>query len=303
MRVILIAILGLLLNGSVFAQSKSIYIFKNRYNKEINEKIDNSDFNFKEIKILLGYMIDPKKHNTIDYKSVEKWVAELFPDANQNGTLCIDLENQLYQNIRGNYITRVKKASKNEYKIGEKSFIELIKFVKELRPNVLVGVFEMPFRVYNTSEVRKFSSTSLDPILQNVDIIFPCIYIPYPADLTSLKSNYEFLKTNLDLAFSYSDRLNKPVLPFFWHLYYSSDKKTRYELMPKEELWKYVKYIENYKSKNNSGVNGIVWWDTPTPYSRNMIKKGFIDTDLIKNIKNSNPILTINDSFLYYFDF
>src|SRR5690606_30209119 len=216
-----------------------------------------------------------KKQDIIDYKSVNKWITELFPLYKQEGTLCIDLENKLYQNIRGNNITRVKSSSKKEYLDGEKAFIDLVKYVKKLRPNVKVGIFEMPFRVYSTSEIRKNTSQNLDSILQQVDIIFPCVYVPFPAKIKSTQSNYYFLKTNLDLAFKYGDKLNKPVIPFFWYLYYSSDKTYRYELMPKEELWKYVQYIEEYKSVNNSGVKGIVWWDTPTPYSKKLIKSNF----------------------------
>src|SRR5690606_20786721 len=263
--------------NKVSAQDSSIYFFKNRYNQNTLQKIEQSRLDFKEIKILLGYMIDPKRQEVADYKRVKKSLETLFPNANQEGVLCIDWENKLYQNIRGNNITRIKSVSNKEYLKGEKEFINLIKFIKKLRPNVKVGIFEMPFRVYSNSEIIKNTNQKLDPILKHVDIIFPCIYIPFPAKVKSIQSNYDFLRINLDLAFNYGDRLKKPVIPFVWYLYYSPDNTYWKELIPKDELWEYIKYIESYKSSSNKRVSGIVWWDTPTSYSKTLIRNTFID--------------------------
>jgi len=294
MRNILIIVFFTFFN-KVSAQDSSIYFFKNRYNQNTLQKIEQSRLDFKEIKILLGYMIDPKRQEVADYKRVKKSLETLFPNANQEGVLCIDWENKLYQNIRGNNITRIKSVSNKEYLKGEKEFINLIKFIKKLRPNVKVGIFEMPFRVYSNSEIIKNTNQKLDPILKHVDIIFPCIYIPFPAKVKSIQSNYDFLKINLDLAFNYGDRLKKPVIPFVWYLYYSPDNTYRKELIPKDELWEYIKYIESYKSSSNKRVSGIVWWDTPTSYSKTLIRNTFIDD---YNKKDQ----TINDVFSYYFD-
>lgn len=295
MRNILIVLLLLFLKVGQ-CQTKPIYLFKNRYDKNTLNKVNKSIYDFKEMKIMLGYMIDPNRNESIDYRSVEKYLNSFYPNPNDKGILCIDWENELYQNIRGNHITRVPSSSSLDYNKAIQEFIKLIKFVKKQRPNIDVGVFEIPFRVYGKSEIINRNNNKLEELLSHTDVIFPCIYIPGPNTSRGNQSPFEFLKLNLDIAFEIGDRINKPVIPFFWYLYYSNNKSTRFELIPRDELWSYMKYIENYESSQNNKIAGIIWWDTPTSYSKKLIRNSYV--------KNRNHFpLNIDNVFTYYFDF
>src|SRR5690606_2878540 len=97
------------------------------------------------------------------------------------------------------------------------------------------------------------------------------------AAITSKEANYLFIKNNLDVALDYGSRLNKPVIPFFWYLVFSpdEDKELRNERLPRQEVYDYMNYINNYESSTGAKVSGLIWWDTPTPYNAKEVKENF----------------------------
>ena len=237
-------------------------------------------------------MMDPKKTGSVDYRHLDKSINKLFPDKNATGLLCIDLENDSYDKLKGNNLTRYKPVSDKEYKKSADEFIKLIRYVKSKRPNVKVGVYGMPFKAYTRSEIRKGSNQLLDPILSEVDVIFPSLYIPH----TSKDQGLSFLKLNLETSLSYGERLNKPVIPFFWYLLFSTDKSSRYEMIPRKDMHDYIQYIENYEPTKGRKVAGIVWWDTPTQYNRKLIKQNLLKAE------EKKVNWTMERQFQYYFD-
>lgn len=106
----------------------------------------------------------------------------------------------------------------------------------------------------------------------------------------------EYFKKNLDVAFDYAIRLNKPVIPFVWYLIHPSNKRYRYEMIPRMEMLTYIDYIHNYKSYNNNSISGMVWWDTPTPYNNNVIK------DNLSPNSEKRRVWTMEEEFRYYFN-
>src|SRR5690606_1318747 len=110
-----------------------------------------------------------------------------------------------------------------------------------------------------------------------------------------------------DNAFSFADRLNKPVIPFFWYLVHGPERALRFERLSKEEMSEYIGYVRNYKSSAGTEISGIAWWDTPTPYSRNTIKGNFLKKEnkgarTLNQKSTINEKSTIDETFLYYFD-
>src|SRR5699024_6005331 len=153
-----------------------------------------SSLDFKEIKILVNYMIDPKKEGVVDYNRVKYWLDKFYPDKSSDGVLCIDLENELYNKLKGNILTRYKEVSDYEFELAETEYIKLVQFIKNDLPNLKIGYYGMPFRAYKIEELRDNASEKLDPILKNVDVLFPSMYIPFPATVNGIESNYDFLE-------------------------------------------------------------------------------------------------------------
>lgn len=269
-----------------------VYIFKNRYNSEIENTLQRPEWKFENIKILLQYMMDPKNTGKVDYQLLDSYLDKLVPDKNDSGILCIDLENEAYENVTRNVITKGSPVSRSVFSKSEQDLIQLIRHVKGKRPNLVVGIFGVPFRALDKSRVRPNSERILDPILSEVDVIFPSLYVPYEQKQQALT----FLKLNLDRSFEYSERLGKPVIPFFWYLLFPTDSKTlRHELIPKQDMLSYITYVKEYTSASGKKISGIVWWDTPTQYSRKMIKQNLLAPN------EQKKSWTMEKQFQYYF--
>ncbi len=155
----------------------------------------------------------------------------------------------------------------------------------------------MPFKAYYSWQYRSGAEQNLDPILEVCDVLFPSLYAPYLPIGRGIEDNFDFFKLNLGYAFNYAKRLKKPVIPFFWYLTYSQNKETRFELIPKQVMMKYLKYIENYKSPSGIEVSGMIWWeDSPDFYKKHLMKFDLVNPLLRQALSSSDKILS------YYFN-
>lgn len=254
-------------SGQAFSQEIrdfNIYIFNKRYNSDVQKKVGELK-GVKGMDLISGYMIDPKKNGGIDLESVNKYVTKIYPNKNDGGLLCINLENKLYQNLKSNNTNTAK------FKESITSFVSMLSYIKNLRPNVKIGIYGLPFRTFGASQVVA-DYNKLDPILKMCDYIFPSLYIIYPDKQISQKKNDDYFIQNLDAAFRYSERLKKPVLPFVWYLVHPLNKVYGYEMISKNEMKRHIDVLKRYRYKNSLKINGVVWWDTPTPFKKNQVK-------------------------------
>ena len=287
---LLILFLCLGVSCSVFSQSIddfNIYIFKKRYNSDTQKKAEELK-NVKSMDLISGYAIDPNKKGIIDLQSVSKYITRLYPNKNDQGLLCLNLENKLYQNLKSN---RVSEAT---FKEAINSFVSMLNLIKQLRPNVKVGIYGLPFRTFGASQISP-DYNKLDPILKICDFIFPSLYIIYPDKQISAKRNNDYFVQNLDAAFKYGERLKKPVIPFVWYLVHPLNKAYGYEMLSKTEMKRHLDFLKQYRYKNTMKVGGVVWWDTPTPFQRNQIKQ-------VDAFKSPKAKLDNNDVLINYID-
>lgn len=266
---------------------EKLYIFPNRYEKNINELRNRTTYSLQPIKILGQYMIDPNGKGNIKYDLVDKYLDKLYPNKSEKGILCINLEGSLFRELADN-----AKETK-EFKAAESNYIELIRHVKQKVPFVKVGIYGLPFKGYYESQLKKNENQKLDSLLNEVDILMPSLYIAYPAKQTGIQSNIDYLEKNLNIAFEYGTRLKKPVYPFFWYLVHPANKKFGLALIPKDEMNIYMNYIYSYKYKGKN-VSGVVWWDSPTPFNNGTIKSIFIPED------HHGMLGNLDDVFEYY---
>lgn len=238
--------------------------------------VDDVSLKHESIKIIGNSGIDPNDRGVVDYAILERNLKKLFPKEIDRGILCIDLENSIYQNLRNNDRGSIKATKSIE------QFLTMLDFIKKKRPNIKVGIYALPFPFYYSSHKRRNESGKLDEIIKNVDIIFPSLYIYYPAAQKGLKSNFTFLKENLEAACSLAKKHNKEVIPLVWYLVHPSNKKYKHAMLEKSEMKSYIDFIWNF-SESEFKLKGIWIWNSPTPF----IKKS-AQTSLLKSRTNYN---------------
>src|SRR5690606_18402972 len=126
------------------------------------------------INILSGYMIDPKRENNFNFLSVDKYLNQMFPNITDTGILCINIENEVYQELKTNNLNSVR------FKNAEKQFIDLLRYIKGVRPNLKIGIYGIPFRTYYPSQLKWNGDRKFDRLMSMSDIVFPSLYIIYP---------------------------------------------------------------------------------------------------------------------------
>lgn len=228
------------------------------------------------IKIIGNSGIDPHDTGVVDYAILERNLKKAFPKETDGGILCIDLENSIYQNLRNND----KESIKAKKSIEE--FVTMLVFIKKKRPNIKVGVYALPFPFYYSNQIKRNESGKLDEIVKNVDIIFPSLYMYYPAAQKGLKSNLAFLKENLEAACSLAKKYNKEVIPLVWYLVHPSNKKYKHAMLEKSEMKSYIDFIWNF-SESEFKLKGIWIWNSPTPFTKKSAQ-----TSLLKSRMNYN---------------
>lgn len=255
---------------TVFAQTSdngkrqfSIYVFKDRYSLATGDFIE-SHHVFKVIKIMGHNVIDPYNKGIFDFEKIELYINEEFPQRDASGVLCINIENSFYQHLKDN-------PTLNEFGIAEQKFIDLATTIRELRPNVKLGLYGLPFRVFYDSQSKWNSNGKFDNILSYFDIIFPSLYVLFPEKQIGKDGSESYLDKNLEWAFEYASRLNKDVVPFVWYLVNPGNEKFGGELLGRREFKSYINFISAY-SYNGIKVKGIVWWEPSKSFFNKNVK-------------------------------
>lgn len=230
MRLRIFDIIILLFLSFISCKSQeTLYIFPQRYNKNINDLNEKTPYKLSQIKMLSQYMIDPGGKGIIQYGLIDRYIDQLYPNKNEKGILCINLEGILFKELGS-------KEGSTEFNRAESNYIQLVRYVKKRLPYVDVGVYGLPFKGYYDSQFKRNDNQKLNSLLREVDVLMPSLYIAYPAKQRGIQSNIDFLEKNLNVAFEYGTRLNKPVCPFFWYLVHPSNKSYGSSFIPKDEM-------------------------------------------------------------------
>lgn len=265
---------------SIDKEQWNIYVFSHRYDDQGKKFIQKNSV-FKKIDLIGGNKIDPNKKDTFDYKNIEMHLLKLYPKKNAKGVLCINIENHIYQSLK-------EDNDSDNFSFAIVHFVKMINFIKNFRPNVKIGIYGIPFRTYYTTQLRR--NKKLDKILAKTDIIFPSLYLLFPDKERGEKENDRYLTENLETAFYYADRLNKPVMPFVWYMVSPNNKKFGGELLGKNEMRRYVNLIRRFTSKKKNKVNAIVWWESSKKaFLKNVKKASHLENEKVK--LNSTDIL------------
>jgi len=209
---------------------------------------------FQNYRLIPQSYIDPKNEGLINFDLLERTICKFYPNIDMEDVVCLDIENKLFRDLLNNKRTHVK------FQFAESEIVKMLKLVKTLRPRLKIGIYSLPTRYFYSNSQEK-DKTKFDNILKLCDVIFPSLYIFYPNDQIGNTKNLNYIKENLNQAFEYGGRLDKPVLPFMWSMIHPSNVKFSYKLLPKNDMDEYIKLISNY-SYAGKKVAGIVWWET-----------------------------------------
>lgn len=231
-----------------------IYLLETRYNDQVRQVIGENGF-LESYKYLGGYAIDPKKRGTIDFELAVSSVEKMFPSKTDTGLLSVNLEGVLYNRLKNNPLG----SGEAEHSIEQ--YRLLVSKIKDARPNIRVGIYGFPFTFYYDSQRKVNADNKLDRILELCDYISPSLYTPYPVKETGKERHSEFLMENLKYSLETGSRLNKPVIPFVWHIVHPSNKKYGGEVLSTEEMTANIELIANFTHQGNRAAS-VIWWES-----------------------------------------
>jgi len=194
--------------------------------------------------------------NSVDPAKVRNTVGKLFRNAGNSGKIVLDWETEGVYNALRDY-----PATDSRYKHAEAEWRKLIGIIRDMRPNVEIGIYGMPFNAWDKNDITRYNpEAKYDALLSLVDFLAPSVYLENPDEAVGHERNLQYIRDNMDVALDYSNRLHKPVYPFFWHRIHPDNKEYGFELMQIDVFAKYIKFISTYTYKG-SKASGVYWWE------------------------------------------
>lgn len=218
--------------------------------------------NIQNIPILYTRDMDPTNSLKLDVQNCTKAIIKSIPNASATGYAVIDWEGKIGSNLD------VMPPSSPEYINAYNEFTKAYQLAKKLRPNMKWGFFAIPYPPLDKRDTRK--NNTLYSLLQMEDVFYPALYVPYnTGDANGHRSQSEkkdwvssFLLKSLTLA----SKMNKPVMVFIWHRYWSDGfKNNSVQLIPLNEFNEYLREMLalNYNGKM---VGGLILWGADSYY-------------------------------------
>lgn len=250
-------------NIGAFAQSTKVKLFigMNDLGPATNSFIAAN--NIPNVPIFNAKDIDPGNVLKLDEQAFTNAIEKRIPNTSVYGYAVIDWEGKIEVPLE------FGDANSPEYQSSLAEFTKTIELAKKLRPKMKWGFFGMPFPPLDKRDTR--TNNIVTPLLQLSDVFYPQFYVPYnmkqaQTGSRSIAEKDQFVSDNLLQALTLAQQMNKPVIVFVWHRFYSAGfKQNSLQLIPLNEFDEYMKEILalNYKGKK---VEGLILWGADTYY-------------------------------------
>lgn len=232
-----------------------IFAFLERYSRETRIRLLQNGV--RDVKLLTTSNIDSDNDGYFEEHTVRAYLKRKFPDSTESGLCIIDWEKMHYKNLK-------LPSHTNRFQKAEAEFIKLIRLVKHERPNLSVGIYGLPFRVYinrypSYNQQKKFSR-----ILNECDVITPSFYLTVTNAQVGGAVNKARLKNNLIVNLEYGLQLKKPVMPFIWEIVHPQNEMYGGGLVPQSEFLNMFDYIIRFELEGIQ-VDGVIWWAPGRP--------------------------------------
>lgn len=222
--------------------------------------------NLKTLKRFTRGFLTRSNNWTVDYDWLKYNIIEAFPSESDEGFLVIDWEGQA--------INELKTYAKNPKMYPEriKEYIRIVETVKSVRPNIRVGIYGIPFRMWSDRQLAKnpYDYELLFPLLKKCDFISPSLYHLYANTEVPQNKNIKYFKINTQIALKLGRVLNKPVIPYIGVRYYTKKSKFSWELVSTSTFIQDMKQIIS-SSDHGKHIRGFVLWNGDRfTYRRNL---------------------------------
>lgn len=225
-----------------------VYIQKYRYSLSDEEEKEFNNYIF-----IGNYYLDRNKENRISLYQLEQGLNRLIPNREDSVFVSIDLENAIYNNL--------KSPDREKRKIASYQFVEMIRFIKEKRPNIKVGIYGLPFSFNYESQKLSNHYRDLKCVLKEVDYISPSLYFSYSEEQQTDAELYQYVQKNLNLFLKYAHKLNKPLYLYTWYLVHPYNKQYGMQIVSKERMKTFLDYVQSIDYKGTK-VKGVIWWES-----------------------------------------
>lgn len=227
--------------------------------------------------VMNGGYIDDELNFNIQERNINDFLDKYVPDLNSDAIIVIDIEGKKMEALqRANDEALIEKVI--SYKIA------VLKKVKSLRPNAMVGYYGYPIRYYwNRNDDWRKKNDKLLPLLKESDALFPSVYDFY-VDGIDIGENkdMEYVKENVEEALRLAYNLDIPVYPFIWHRYHDSNKKFSRAFINYDEFSNHVSAIAKAEYEDTKAA-GLVWWSSEKYFYNIEKRKG--DKTILRNEK------------------
>lgn len=274
-------------NNPIQSDAIGLFMLFNRLSDHTVQYLQNN--HVKSYYLMTANSIDSNDGNKFSEEKVTSFINKYIDKNAVDDYLVIDWESDYYDFLKLHH-------DDIKFKEAEAEFIRLISFVRELRPEIKVAVYGIPFRMHEKKQNKNNGSDfKFKRLLSNCDAVSPSFYRMNPDDEKGKAYNLTVLENNLEISLQYGQLLNKPVIPFVWELIHNNNKKYGGELIGNEEFSLMIKNIVTFKYQN-TGIKGLFWW---TPSRIYPVYEQLIPNNIKSN--RNRLVLTRDSVILNYF--
>jgi|GEM_PF-2066181 len=256
------------IGGDTFAESgMEFYTCISGTSQEMRDYL--REKNIKRAVLVGGHFIEKDHEFTVNKDNIDAFLDKAVSDRESDAMIVLDFEGQKMTDL-------LKTSDEAEADRIVDHYIGVFKYFKKQRPNATIGYYGYPFRDYwHRNEQWKKKNDRLIPLFAVVDALFPSIYDFYADDIDVKKaSDLAYVRENVEETLRLAE--GKPVYPFLWHRYHSSNKKRAKDLIDFQEFEDHVAAVAN-ASYDGHQAKGVVWWSSER-FFYNLSRRGKANT-------------------------
>lgn len=208
--------------------------------------------NFFDIKFMDENQSIDRAKNILDEDKFQKYLIALYPKIDDKGICYIDFESPYFDDLL------FEQKGSQKFNESMRIYVHAYQLGKKLRPNVQFGFYNFPSSNSTFGNYWQ-ANEKFDELFRNSDIFFPSLYLSGGYKDNSFEKNFEYVKSNIELALSYGKKYNKPVYPFIMHRNYAEDKKVMFSNITFKEWKEYIQMLTT-TSYQGKYIDGVVWW-------------------------------------------
>ncbi|MBL1410339.1 hypothetical protein [Sphingobacterium faecale] len=217
-------------------------------------------------------------------QKLRKSVEELYPDPLATGFCYIDLEAPYIDEL-------VNEPSDTEtFKRSLSYYLQILRSVKKLRPNVKWGYYGIPFTTYwNLDESDWFVENiqKIESLIIESDVLFPSMYFFYSDEESNGFQNDTYVKQNIENLIKISAKYNKMLLPFVMERFHPSNRKLGLQKIPEQQFLRHIRNMLEVTVEQRR-IDGIVWWNADKYFYNNKTTKNIGYSKDVKRFLQDN---------------